>query len=106
MKTSIKIGGSSLAMLLFIGAWGASSNALGADRNAPGEEGVLLKQEYVLDSYCHEKLPAISESSLAGDHPVPNQSDVIDFYGPCNENALGKDQVQEQRRAATDRRSR
>jgi hypothetical protein len=106
MKTIIKIGGSSLAALLFIGAWGANSNALGADGNAPDGKGVLLKEEYAPDSYCHEKLPAIRESSLAGDHPVLSTEETIDFYGSCNEDPLGKDQLHTQRLENSDRRSR
>src|SRR5262245_17847881 len=39
------------------------------------------------DSY--EKFPEQPELSTTGD--------VIDFYGPCNENPVGKDQVQTQR---------
>ena len=46
METTGNIARASLAALLFIGAWGASSHALGADTKAPGAEGVLMKQEY------------------------------------------------------------
>ena len=66
--------------------------SLAADSKAPGAEGILLKEEYVPDSYCHQKLPAIRESSLAGDHPVLSAEETIDFYGPCNQDPLGKDQ--------------
>jgi hypothetical protein len=102
MKTMTKIAGTSLAALLFIGSVEAS-NTLGADSKAP--EGVLSKEEYALGSYCHQKLPAISESTLAGDHPVVSQADIIDFYGPCNESPAGKDQVISQRLRSSDRRS-
>lgn len=105
METTGNIAGASLAALLFIGAWGTSSHALGADIKAPGAEGVLLKEEYVVDSYCHEKLPAIRESSLAGDHPVLSAEETIDFYGPCNQDPLGKDQLTAQRLENSDRRS-
>jgi hypothetical protein len=44
---NVKIPGSLLAALLFIGAWGANSNAIAAESNATQEKGVLLKQEYV-----------------------------------------------------------
>jgi hypothetical protein len=105
METARNIAGASLAALLFIGAWGANSNAIAAESNAAGAKGVLLKEEYVPDSYCHQKLSAIRESSLAGDHPVLSAEETIDFYGPCNQDPLGKDQVHDQRRANTDRRS-
>lgn len=100
-----KIPGSLLAALLFIGAWGANSNAIAAESNATDAKGILLKEEYVPGSYCHEKLPAITEATLATDHPVVSQSDVIDFYGPCNENPVGKDQIEGQRIRSVDRRS-
>ena len=105
METSIKIAGSLLAALLFIGASGANCNAIAAESNATGAKGVLMKQEYVPGSYCHQKLPAITEGSLAGDHPVVSQSDMIDFYGPCNQNPIGKEQVQDQRMRSVDRKS-
>jgi hypothetical protein len=104
MMRIINIGESFLAALVLIGSWGASSNALAADSKAPGAKGILLK-EYVLDSYCHQKLPAIRESSLAGDHPALSAEEKIDFYGPCSQDPLGKDQVHDQRRENTDRRS-
>jgi hypothetical protein len=105
MKTTRNIAGASLAALLFIGAWGASSHALGADSEAPGAEGVLVKEEYVVGSYCHQKLAAIRESSLAGDHPVLSAEETIDFYGPCDQDPLGKDQLTAQRLENSDRRS-
>ena len=105
METTGNIARASLAALLFIGAWGTNSHALGAETKATGAKGVLLKQEYVPDSYCHQKLPAIRESSLAGDHPVLSAEETIDFYGPCNQDPVGKDQLTTQRLENSDRRS-
>jgi hypothetical protein len=105
METTGNIARASLATLLFIGMWGASSHVLGADTKAPGAEGVLMKQEYIVDSYCHQKLPAIRESSLAGDHPVLSAEETIDFYGPCNQDPVGRDQLTAQRLENSDRRS-
>jgi hypothetical protein len=105
METSIKIAGSLLAALLFIGASGANCNAIAAESNAAGAKGVLMKEEYVPGSYCHEKIPAISESSLAGDHPALSAEEKIDFYGPCNQDPLGKDQMTKQRLESSDRKS-
>jgi hypothetical protein len=101
----IKIAGPSLAALLFIGAWGANSNAIAAESNAAGAKGIILKQEYAPGSYCHQKLPAIRESSLAGDHPVMSAEEKIDFYGPCNQDPVGKDQLTKQRLENSDRKS-
>jgi hypothetical protein len=89
----MKIATSFLAALLFTGALGAMTTAMGAD-------GVIARDEFTAGSYCHMKFPAMSEDTLGTNHPVltnPNDGDIIDFYGPCDENPLGKDQVQEQK---------
>jgi hypothetical protein len=87
----MKIATSFLAALLFIGT-------LGAINTATGQDGIIYDQEVTPESYCHLKFPAITDPSLAGDHPVLKDSgDVIDFYGPCDENPVGKDQVMSQR---------
>ena len=89
----MKIPTSFLAGLLLIGTLGATATAMAAD-------GVIYKQELTPGSYCHLKFPAIREETLASDHPVltdPSDGDIIDYYGSCDENPLGKDQVHEQK---------
>lgn len=89
----MKIATSILAAVLFTGTLGAFNNARAAD-------GILSKDELTSDAYCHEKFPAIRQSTLGDDQPALKDSstgDVIDFYGPCDENPVGKDQVQAQR---------
>src|SRR5262245_50355151 len=105
MDTTRNFARASLTALLFIGAWGASNHALGEDSTAPSPQGVLLKDAYALGSYCHEKVPAINEGSLAGDHPALSAEEKIDSYGPCNQDPLGKDQLTKQRLESSDRRS-
>jgi len=89
----MKIATSLLAVTVFFGAFGAINTALAAG-------GIISKQELTPDSYCHLKLPAIREDTLGTGHPVledPNSGDSIDFYGPCDEDPLGKHQVEEQK---------
>jgi len=89
----MKIATSFLAGLLLIGTLGANATAMAAD-------GLIYKQELTPGSYCHLKFPAIREETLASDHPVltdPSDGDIIDYYGSCDENPLGKDQVHEQK---------
>lgn len=84
--------GSFLSVLALSGVLGMTS-ALAAD-------GLLLKQPETVNGYCHMKFPAIRPSTLAGDHPMLKSSttgDVIDFYGACDENPVGHDQVESQR---------
>jgi hypothetical protein len=61
-------------------------------------EGIISKVP--ASNYCHMKFPAIREETLGSDRPVlkdGNSGDVIDFYGPCNYDPLGKDSVWRQR---------
>jgi len=89
----MKIATSFLAALLFTGTLGAFNNAM-------AEDGILSKDQLTGSSYCHEKFPAMRQSTLGNDEPSLKDSstgDVIDFYGPCDENPLGKDQIQTQK---------
>jgi hypothetical protein len=89
---NMKIATSILAAVLF-------TSTLGALNNAIAEDGILSKDQLTAGSYCHEKFPAIRPSTLDDGQPAlkdSNTGDVIDFYGPCNENPVGKDQVHEQ----------
>ena len=89
----MKIATSFLAGVLFIGSLGAINTAMAAD-------GILSEDGSTAGSYCHEKFPAISQSTLGDAQPVLKDSstgDVIDFYGPCGENPRGKDQVEDQK---------
>jgi len=88
---TMKIATSLLAALLFTGTLGALNNAM-------AEDGILEKDQFTAGSYCHEKFPAMTEESLATNNPVLDSSgDVIDFYGSCDENPVGKDQIQAQK---------
>ena len=95
----MKIATSILAAVLFTGT-------LGAFHNVIAEDGILSKDSLTSDPYCHEKFPAIEPSTLDDSQPVlenPNTGEVIDFYGSCDENPVGKDQVQEQKLEAQHR---
>jgi len=84
-----KIATSLLAGVLFIGTMGAMA-----------EGHILGKDDITAGSYCHEKFPAIVPSTLGDDQAALRDSstgDVFDFYGPCNEDPKGKDQVEEQK---------
>jgi hypothetical protein len=87
----MKIATSFLAALLFTGALGALNNAI-------AEDGILQKDQFAGTSYCHEKFPAIARNTLGNDQPeLSTKGGVIDFYGPCDENPLGQDQIQAQK---------
>ena len=89
----MKIATSFLAALLLTSSLGAINTAMAAD-------GFVSKDELTPGSYCHEKFPAMRQSSLGDNQPALKSSstgDVIDFYGPCNEKPTGKDQDQAQK---------
>jgi len=82
-----------LAALILVGSVAASGMAL-------ADDGVISKDVLTPQSYCHEKFPAIQGRTLGTDDPTLKSTasgDIIDFYGPCNENPRGKDQVEEQK---------
>jgi hypothetical protein len=81
-----------LAALVLVGSVATSGIAV-------AEDGVISKEVLTPNSYCHMKFPAIDDNTLGSDKPVlqsPTSGDIIDFYGPCDENPVGQDQVQSQ----------
>jgi hypothetical protein len=80
-----------LGALILLGNIAVAGTALAAD-------GVTSEDDLTPNSYCHQKFPAMTENSIASDHPVLDRSgDAIDYYGPCNEAPTGKDQVLQQK---------
>jgi hypothetical protein len=50
-------------------------------------------------SYCHLKFPAIDPISFGSDKPVlksADTGDVVDYYGPCDHDPLGKEELTKQ----------
>jgi len=96
MKTATSF----LAALILIGALGVSRTPATAD--------VLSKVELDPGSnYCHLQFPAIREGTLNSDRPVLKDAgtgDIIDYYGPCDHDALGKDEIASQRQQVEERR--
>lgn len=92
-------------LLLFCALQLAESLALSAE--PPRLEGILSSVQIPGTSYCHLKFPAIREETLSSNHPILNasSSDVIDFYGPCDHDPLGKDEIQAQKYDVTRRRN-
>ena len=62
---------------------------------------IVSKDAFADGSYCHMKFPAILERTLGTAQPVlkdASSGDIIDFYGPCSHDPLGKEEVQAQLR--------
>ena len=65
-----------------------------------GAEGVVSKGPVSGSGYCHLRFPAISEDTLFSSRPElkdPQDGDMVDFYGPCDYDPLGIEQVRRQR---------
>jgi hypothetical protein len=63
-------------------------------------ERMILKVPDSSGQYCHLKFPAITRDSLFTDRPVlkdPSEGDIIDFYGACDHDPLGKAEIDRQK---------
>jgi hypothetical protein len=65
-------------------------------------DGVISRVPDPSGSFCHLRFPAIREDTLFSDQPIlkdPSEGDIIDAYGPCDSDPLGKDSLFKQRLA-------
>src|SRR5438445_13860961 len=63
-------------------------------------EGIIAKVADSSGTFCHLRFPAIREETLYWDRPVlkdPSDGDIISFYGPCDHDPLGKEEILRQR---------
>jgi len=71
---------------------------------AHGEEDLtseaILKVPANDAGYCHMKFPPIRVDTLSWEQPVLNHAagNVIDFYGPCDHDPLGREEIDAQKR--------
>jgi hypothetical protein len=96
----LKMAKSFCAAVLLVGSLGVTN----APAAAPG---VISNQVFTPGSYCHLRFPAIREDTLSSNRPVlkdPSEGDIIDFYGSCDHDPLGKDEIASQRQQAAERR--
>lgn len=70
---------------------------------AAGGQEHISKAPADLTRYCHMKFPPISEDTLFTSNPALNESagNVIDFYGSCDHDPLGADEIATQRKLRT-----
>jgi hypothetical protein len=65
-----------------------------------GAEGVIRRVPVPGSNYCRLRFPAIREDTLYSGRPElkePTDGDIIDFYGPCDYDPLGKEEVARQK---------
>jgi len=76
----------------------ALTGALGLSAVSTRAEPVISKDVLTNGSYCHAKFESIREDTLASAEPVlKDVDDIVDFYGPCNHDPLGKEEIQAQK---------
>ena len=102
-----------LSLLLLAGVMGYTPIAIAAAPAAqsnqpkgvkPGVIGaVALNKE---GSYCHLRFPAIRPSTITTAKPTLKpvaSDDIIDFYGPCDYDPVGKEEVLRQKQMFDER---
>lgn len=82
-----------LSALLLTGTFGMGAS--------PGwAQDIISKIAANGEGYCHLRFAAIREETLNWDRPVlkdASAGDIIDFYGPCNYDPVGKEEVRRQK---------
>src|SRR2546422_10965931 len=74
------------------------TGALGFCVASAGAEAVISKDVLADGSYCHTKFETIREDTLASSQPVlKDVDDIVDFYGRCDHDPLGKEEIQAQK---------
>jgi hypothetical protein len=65
-----------------------------------GAEEMLSMVPTDVTEYCHLKFPAIREDTLSWERPVLDAStgNIMDFYGPCDYDPLGSEEIRVQKR--------
>ena len=72
--------------------------AIGLGGTSVHAEDVISKNVFKEGSYCHTKFESIQEETLASAQPIlKNADDIVDFYGSCNHDPLGKEEIQAQK---------
>jgi len=104
----------SLSLVVLAGVMGYTPIAIAASAPAPHQPkgvkpgvigAVATNRE---GSYCHLRFPAIQGRTLGTDKPQlkpATSADIIDFYGPCDHDPLGKDEIQSQIRLQEERKA-
>jgi hypothetical protein len=83
-----------ISSLVLVGALGFSGATVMAS------DSVLSRTPLTKDSYCHLKFPAMRQSTVGTKHPQlksQESGDIVDYYGPCDHNPLGKDEAASQK---------
>ncbi len=84
---------------ILVASLGFGTARAGAAEDAVSKDVVTATALDGQNSYCHLKFPAIEPSSLGSDHPVlqnADTGDIVDYYGPCDHDPVGKEEIARQ----------
>jgi hypothetical protein len=82
------------SLLFMAGALALSSSFVWA------AEVIISRVPDASGKFCHLKFPAIRPETFSWPRPElkdPSEGDIIDFYGPCDHDPLGKAEIHRQR---------
>ena len=97
-----------LSLLLLLGVVGYAPIAASAQAQVKGvKPGVIAAMPLNKEAtFCHLRFPAVVTKTLGTDKPQlkpATSGDIIDYYGPCDHDPLGKDEIASQRSLASER---
>jgi len=76
----------------------ALAGTLGFSVVSQAAETVISRDVLTQGNYCHTKFESVREETLASSQPVlKDVDDIVDFYGACDHNPLGPEEIQVQK---------
>ncbi|MGH7782571.1 MAG: hypothetical protein ACREO5_01835 [Candidatus Binatia bacterium] len=76
----------------FVIAMASLAGVIGSNTTSARAQDVVSKEVVAAGNYCHMKFPAIREDTFSESTPsLTPPGDLIDFYGSCDRDPLGKD---------------
>ena len=97
-----------LSLLLLLGVVGYAPIAASAQAQVKGvKPGVIAAMPLNKEgTYCHLRFPAIQGRTFGSPKPQlkpATTGDIIDYYGPCDHDPLGKEEIASQKSLASER---
>ena len=99
----------SLSLVVLLGVIGYASIAASQAQQVKGvKPGVIAAMPLNKEgTYCHLRFPAIQGRTFGSPKPQlkpATTSDIIDYYGPCDHDPLGKEEIESQTRVWEERK--
>jgi hypothetical protein len=97
-----------LSLVVLLGVLGYMPIAASAQAKVKGvKPGVIAAMPLNKEgTFCHLRFPAVVTRTLGTDKPQlkpATTGDIIDYYGPCDHDPLGKEEIASQKSLASER---